>query len=108
MDSPTVEKELNYLISLTPIRDKEYAIKFYFKNQLVKQIPLFYVGGMLQDNYYKNNVSVTKDHALEQKNVHFVRDKDNKIKAFIWDIPEKKQKSPVEIFYNKLTFKQRK
>tara|TARA_B100001173_G_C15853887_1_gene489972 strand:+ start:115 stop:432 length:318 start_codon:yes stop_codon:yes gene_type:complete len=105
MDLPTVEQELNYYLSLTPIRDKEYAIKFYFKNQLVKHIPMFYVVGMLQDSFAKDTTSVTKDQALKQKNIHFVRDKDNKIKAFFYKMPVKQKKSPTEIFYDKFNSK---
>ena len=49
--------------------------------------------------------TMSAGEALKQKNVHFVRDKDNKIKAFFYKMPVKQKKSPTEIFYDKFNSK---
>lgn len=84
MDFPTASQELKYYESLKPVENRDYAIDIFFKIEKTKYIPVFFLGGILNEYCSRAITSITKQKVKDTKNIYFVHD-NNYIKAYQYE-----------------------
>lgn len=91
--------EINRLESLTTVLIEEGSIDEFFQDKKIRKVPLFFE--TLKNYFTESEASISTTNIKTYDNLHFAREEDGTLIAYIHKSKKAKVKSPTEIMFDR-------